>query len=301
VGRVSAIAAPQHGLVTIGQLDRCAGSRAAWRRLVRAGWLRPEVPRVYAVAGAPASWHRQLRAGLLSLGPAAAVSHRAAAALHGFDRAHPGAVEFTLPRASRGRAVPFTVHTSGFLGRSDVLTVHGHRVTSATRTVIDLARLRVPPGEVEAAIDSAVRLQLSSPIVLEKRLGELRGRGRWGCRLLDALLLDSGGHTMLERRFLRLVRTAGLPRPRTQVVQRQGSRTVARVDFLYDEFRLVVEVSGKLGHSSPAERSKDARRRNELQELGWVVYEYTWHHVNHETDYVRRTLTARLTGAGWTP
>lgn len=300
VRSVTTLAARQHGLVSVEQLRSCSPSPRTWRKLVTAGWLVPEGPRVYAVAGSPPTWERRLRAGLLSLGPSALVSHRAAAALHGLDRSRRDAVEFTLPRSGRGRCGPFTVHTTSSLGRSDVVSARGFRVTSATRTVIDLARARVPTTEIEASIDSAVRLGLSSPIVLERRLSELRGRGRWGARVLDSLLVDSGGHTMLERRFLRLVREAGLPRPRTQVVQRVDGRTVARVDFLYDQYRLVIEVSGQHGHSSPSERSADAQRRNELQALGWVVYEYTWHHVTREAAYVRRTLTARLAAAGWT-
>lgn len=301
IGAITRQAAAQHGVVTTAQLDRLTATRWHWRRFVRLGWLRSVAPHVYVIAGAPLTWERALQTGLLSLGPTALVSHRAAAALHGFDRCHPEAVEFTVPRARRNRPGGTTVHSTSHLGRTDAITVGGFRVTSATRTVIDLARLRVPRPEIEAAIDSAVRLRLSSPVVLERRLAELRGRGRWGCRLLDELLIDSGGHTMLERRFLALVRRAGLPRPRTQVVTRRGSRTVARVDFLYDEYQLVVEVSGQHGHASPSERSKDAQRRNELQELGWVVYEYTWHHVTQQPAYVRRTLTDRLRRAGWTP
>ena len=130
------------------------------------------------------------------------------------------------------------------------------------------------------------------------RLQTLRGSGRWGCRLIDRLVEDSGGHSMLERRFLELVRHARLPRPRTQVVHRRGGRHVARVDFLFDEVGVVVEVSGRLGHSSPRERARDAQRRNELQELGRKVYEYTWEDVTEQAAMVRRTLTRRLRDAG---
>jgi hypothetical protein len=49
------------------------------------------------------------------------------------------------------------------------------------------------PFRVAAAIDSAVRAQLTSPVVLERRLTALRGAGRWGAPKLDELLLDSGG------------------------------------------------------------------------------------------------------------
>jgi hypothetical protein len=240
-----------------------------------------------------------LTAGLLALGDQSWVSHEAAAALHRLDRAQPDAVEFTVLRSGRGRKVPFTVHTTTSLGRLDRVTVDGFRCVSATRTIIDLAYARIPPIRLEAAIDSAVRLGLTSPVVLATRLSQLRGPGRWGARRLDQLLLDAGGHTLLERRFLTLVREAGLPRPLTQVIHRRDGKTVARVDFLFEPFDVVIEVSGRQGHSSPSERAHDAQRRNELQDVGRKVYEYTWADVNERPEYVRGTLTSRLFAAGW--
>jgi very-short-patch-repair endonuclease len=108
------------------------------------------------------------------------------------------------------------------------------------------------------------------------------------------MITDSGGHTMLERRFLELVREAGLPRPRTQVVFRSDGRHVARVDFLFDHVGVVVEVSGQKGHASPSERARDAQRRNELQDLGLRVFEYTWDDVTGTPQMVRNTLLIRL-------
>jgi hypothetical protein len=51
----------------------------------------------------------------------------------------------------------------------------------------------------------------SPSTAIAARLGDLRGWGRWGARVRDELLVDSGGHSMLERRLLALVRDAGLP------------------------------------------------------------------------------------------
>ena len=102
---------------------------------------------------------------------------------------------------------------------------------------------------------------------------------------------------MLERRFLELVRLAGLPRPRTQVIFRRDGKTFARVDFIWEQLCIVVEVSGAKGHSSPSERAKDAHRRNELQDIGLRVYEYTWEQVTQRRDYVVETLRNRLRAA----
>ena len=102
---------------------------------------------------------------------------------------------------------------------------------------------------------------------------------------------------MLERRFLELVRLAGLPRPRTQVIFRHGATTFARVDFIWDGVGVVVEVSGSKGHSSPSERAKDAQRRNELQDIGLKVYEYTYEHVMQQRTWVIETLKERIRAA----
>ncbi len=182
-------------------------------------------------------------------------------------------------RGRRGVEVPFRVHTTTTLPEIDRTCVGAFRCVSATRTIIDLARARIGRYRLEAAIDSAVRSGASAPLVLERRLGELRSQGRWGVRLLDRLLVDTGGHTMLERRFIELAREAGLPRPTPQVIFQRDGRAFARVDFHFRPYDVVVEVSGRLGHSSPAERARDAQRRNELQDAGQRVYEYTWEDV----------------------
>lgn len=291
--QLARIARAQEGLLSTADLASrlTPGQR---RRLVSSGSIERVAPRVYAISGVPRSHRYRLRLGLLSLGERSWISYEAAAALHGLDRSKPNVVEFTVPRSKRGIDLPFIVHTTDMIKPIDFIEVEGFRTTSATRTIIDLAHGRAHPQRVEAAIDSAIRLGLSSPEVIAKRLETLRGSGRWGCRLIDDLIIDAGGHTMLERRFLQLVREAGLPRPRTQVVHRKNGRHVARVDFLFDEASVVVEVSGQLGHSTPLERARDAQRRNELQDIGRRVYEYTWEDVTKRPAYVRSTLVQRL-------
>ena len=78
------------------------------------------------------------------------------------------------------------------------------------------------------------------------------------------------------------------------MIHREGGRQIARVDFLFEAAGVVVEVSGRLGHSSPAERAHDAQRRNELQDIGRRVYEYTWEDVTERAGFVRRTMIERL-------
>jgi very-short-patch-repair endonuclease len=249
--------------------------------------------RVLRVTGSPRTWEQLLGAGLLDLGPDAVVSQRSAAALFGFDGFAAGPVEFTTPRRGRGLVDHWQVHTTRRLDRVDRTSVGALACTTAARTIVDLAR-GSSPAELERAIDSAVRDGLASPAFLRRRLRDLRGPGRHGVRLLDQLLQDTGGHSALERAFLELVRTAGLPRPHCQRIVRRDGRTVARVDFSFEPRLIVVEVSGRRGHSSDAERAKDARRRNELQALGFVVLEFTYGDVFERPSYVLETLRGVL-------
>lgn len=292
ISRLTAVAARQHGAISTEQLASLGVDANGRRRAGQRGWLRRVAPGVYVVAGSADTIERKLAVGLLQLGVGAVVSHEAAARLHGFDRCRSSAVEFTVDRARRSGGRGLIVHSTKELATLDRVRVAGFPCTSATRTIIDLARLRIDSVRLEAAIDSAVRLGLSSPIVLARRLDELRGRGRWGAPRIDRLLVDSGGHTFLERRFLELVRRAGLPRPATQVVHRRNGRTFARVDFLFAEHGLVVEVSGRRGHASDAERAKDAQRRNELTAAGLRFLEFTTAQVLHEPGMVTRTVRA---------
>jgi hypothetical protein len=136
--------------------------------------------------------------------------------------------------------------------------VAGFRCASATRTILDLAYLGIPPNRLAAAIDSAVRSGRSAVPVIQRRLAELRGSGRDGVRALDKLMPDSGGETPLERGFLAILRRNRLPRPTTQfrVVGERGF--IGRVDFHYEALGMVIEVTGRKGHASDWERARDA-------------------------------------------
>lgn len=297
---ISDLAATQYGVFAVGQLAELGVTRRWLDNLVRRNVVRRVGSGVYAMTGSPATWHQQLQIGLLVLGDGSWVSHRAAAKLLGLDRTKDSEpVEFTTLRAARNRACPYRVHSTTSMPPLDHVPVDGLRCTSGTRTVLDLAHARVTRTALEAAIDSAVRLGWSSPIAIATRLAEFRGPGRYGSPLLDRLMVEAGGHTMLERRFLELVRRAGLPRPLTLVIHQRNGNTVARVDFLFEPYGVVVETDGKLGHSSSSERAKDAQRRGELEDLGRRVYQYTWEDVTARPGYVERTLTERLHRAGW--
>lgn len=79
-------------------------------------------------------------AALLACGPGSVLTHHTAAALWGFAAARPPGtpVDVGLPRNARGRP-GIRVHRIRTLHSSETTTLHGLRLTTPERTLLDLA------------------------------------------------------------------------------------------------------------------------------------------------------------------
>jgi very-short-patch-repair endonuclease len=165
-------------------------------------------------------------------------------------------------------------------------------VTSPGRTLIDLATV-LKHGQLEEAINAADKLQLIDP---ERLRGEVEAhRGTAGVPMLRDIL-DRHTFTLtdseLERRFMRLVRRAGLPRPLTQ--RRVNGY---RVDFCWPELKLIVETDGLRYHRTAAQQSKDRARDQAHVAAGFTVLRFTHAQVRYERARVVSTLRAVLNGS----
>jgi very-short-patch-repair endonuclease len=288
------LAASSHQLVDIGQVRAAGMSMRQWRWRVSAGEWVEVVPGVWRHAATPETFEVRVRAGSMALGREGALTGGAAAAwwgLDGFD-ATSEPVMFVVSRARRWRA-SVEVRTTRDWRPRDLLWRDGVRVVNVTRLVLDLAEMGESARRLEAAIDSGVRLRHTSLPTLVRRIGEAGRKGRQGVPLLRELMLDSGGESALERRFLRLMRDHQLPRPAVQVAYRRESSRATRVDFEFP-CGVVVEVGGRLGHTSDRDRQRDARRRNALQQSGRQVLEFTTADVVEDPLYVCATVEASL-------
>lgn len=266
-----------------------------WRRLRDRGEWQRLAADVVAHRATAVTWEMRVRAAASWLGRDAALFGSTALKWMDFSTVTDDErVHFLVPRRRRSIRPWVTIHSTLAWNTSDLRVLRDVRCTTATRAIIDHAATRPSASELESVIDEAIRRRLTSLPTLIGRVDVLGGPGRPGTRLLRELLLDSGGESYLERRFLRLVREAGLPRPACQVVHRRDGRFVARVDFEYAHARVVVEVSGRLGHTSDRDRQRDARRRNELQAAGWTVIEFTTRDVIDDPAYVVATLRSHV-------
>ncbi|MEJ7584938.1 MAG: DUF559 domain-containing protein [Acidimicrobiales bacterium] len=256
--------------------------------------LAPLGTRVLGVSGSPPSWERDVMAACLDTNGVA--SHRTAAVIHeleGFTKSSHPMIEVSVrSRRQNSQSVLAAVHTSTALGPDDVVAVGCIPTTTVARTVLGLAAL-VPIVDIEsvaAAVDAAVRDGRATDRWLWWRLEQLRCRGRNGVTVMEAILQDRAGvgrtESWLERETLKVLHAGGLALPACQRRLSRRGGFAARVDFLYEAERVVIEVDGHGGHSTKQQRSKDAERANRLQLQGYRLLRFTYDDVVRRPGFV---------------
>jgi predicted transcriptional regulator of viral defense system len=145
--RILGLAGRQHGVVTSAQLVAAGWSPTVIRQRVRAGWLRRLHQGVYLVGplGTP---HTAAMAAVLATD--GIVSSYPAAVL--WDWRPPREGPMHVIAAGRSRPGLIVHHTA--LDPRDITRRHGIPVTSAARTILDLAATE-PTAELERALNEA--------------------------------------------------------------------------------------------------------------------------------------------------
>ena len=239
-----------------------------------------------------------LRALIRTVGEPCWVAGPTAAALHGFDgfSLRPP-FHLVIPRGRNVTRVGHIIHTTTVLPRIDRAVLDDLSVTSATRTLIDLAATE-SAQRLTAAVDSALRDGGTSDEFLHRRLVALRSKGRYGLPKLLAVIegieVTRGGHSWLERRFLELVAEAGLPLPLTQqVLGRRGTKLI-RVDCRFPGTPVVVELLGYKFHRSTQQMRVDAERMNRLLLDDLYPLQFTYLDVVESEARIMATLSEGL-------
>lgn len=285
----------QHGLITTEQAVTILGPsrKARWvseRRLISVQ------PGVFRVAGSPETWHQALTGA--SLAAEGIVSHRAAAELWGLV-APAGYVEVSVSPASRPRLRPPAIcHRIADLHPELAVERAGLRVTDPVRTVIDLG-LVLPHWSVGDALSRGITTRLLGI----KEVGQLRDalgrKGRNGTGVMREILerrflTEATEESVLERRFIELVRRHNVSAPVFQHEVWHAGRFIARIDAAYPDRMLAIEVDGFSAHSSPDAFQRDRTRQNRLVALGWTVLRFTWADVVQQPAMVATTVRETL-------
>ncbi len=216
-------------------------------------------------------------AAVLACGDGAVVRRRSAAALFGLTEPWEGEVEILVPGRNCRRA-GIDVARIAALAEIDRGFQHGIPIAAPPLALLDFAAIATA-DELERAIAEAYALKL----VTEEQLRDVieRHRRRPGAAALRAELDRVGGPmwtaSMAERVMKELMRQADLPRPRTRV-KVAGSTA----DFLWPEYRLIVEVDGYRYHGHRYSFERDRRRDQKHKTAGYEVFRFTWRQLENE-------------------
>ncbi|MFT3841740.1 MAG: DUF559 domain-containing protein [Myxococcaceae bacterium] len=228
---------------------------------------------VYRLPGSVPSQRQQLKAAALWAGKGYAFSHHCAAALHGFVRLASNVVELTTERNLRAEQSA-VIHVVRDLSFSDVTMRRGFRVTTVTRTLIDLAE-NAAFKDVRANVDQALHHKWTTLRKLDAAL-QINRPGVPALRSLVRHYLNGGkpAESELEARAFELFEAGGLPLPAKQEAIEVNGRKY-RVDFHVRGTRLIVEADGYAFHSGDGYET-DRTRDIVLESHGYVVQRWTW-------------------------
>lgn len=293
--RIARLARPQHGVVSLSQLEAAGLSARAALHRSSVGRLHRVHRGVYAVGHDVLSAEGRWMAAVLACGPGAVLSHGCAGALLGLRPTASPALQVTVPTSNgRARRPGIEVHRSQRLSGIDVTIERGIPVTSPARTLLDLAGV-LDRQSLARAVERAETLRIFDLRALRAVLDA--NPKRPDTRMLAQVLANydpAGGTTRseLERLFLELCAAHGVPRPRLNA--RVGPY---EVDFLWPDQRVIVETDGHATHGTRTAFERDRARDARLMAAGYRVVRFTYRQVTREPERVAAIVRSLLAQA----
>ena len=288
------LATLQDGVVSREQALAHQLSPKAVDRLISEGHWQRLSSGIYLTGATEPTWRSLAWAGVLIGGDAARVGDRAAAHLQGLVDQPPDVIHILIPHTQRLRDRPpwlFRRENSGF------------RVSSRgnpPRIGIEDAVLDLcadgGPADVVGWLTTSVQRRLTTPERLRRALDRL-ARQRHRQVILDSLAdVALGAQSPIEVLYARDVERAhGLPTGHRQKRSRDG-RSVRDVE--YEEFGVVVELDGQLGHQGMG-RFRDMWRDNVAIVENRVTLRYGAVDLHRRACEVATQVASVLIDRGW--
>lgn len=235
------------------------------------GWERPYRGTVL-LPGAVATPRVLLRAAALSMKPPVAVDRWSAAWLHGVRARPPARPMLVVPANRQSRRRDIVVRRSVLWVPGHVVMVDGIPVLGPARLVVDLAHLAHGYEELR---DLCLSLRLRTGMTgsdLRTVLDAYERHGNRGLVLELARLLDMvGSESGLEQLVREMLEAVGLTPDAFQLtIEVSGRRR--RLDIVFGDARVGIEVQSREYHSDFGAMTRDARKLNALAHDGeWVV------------------------------
>src|SRR4051794_13929663 len=286
----------QSGATSLAQLLEVGLSDdAVYRRVRRARHERLRRG-VFANPGVAPDFVQHVTAAVLAGGPGAFASHDAAARFWESPLPMAAMIEITTVLERRPRLRGVRCHRSGLvIDESDVCMLHGIRVSTPERTIVDLSG-RYDAKVIGRMIDDALRRRITTfarLVEVTERLRPAPGRSQ---KKMFSLLARRDEDTARRESYLedfvfealRRFRLP-LPEPQSKVVVDGKER---RIDLCFGAHWLALEAIGFDPRRQRAKFDAEALRGNELQLAGFKVLEFT----SAFTDWQIASQVARALG-----
>lgn len=237
---------------------------------------------VYAVGHAQHSSFAKAMAAVLACGDGALLSHDSAAALWGV-RIWPACPEVTV--ATEKRRPGIRTHRTQTLTRADIRRRHNIRVTSPSRTILDI-QSRLTDKQLTRAVNE---LRFHKHLKATE-LTRLLSSSQRIANLIDPT--QNPTRSGKEDYFVGFCRTHGLPIPRINVMLFGHE-----VDALFEAEKVIVEIDEWATHNSYKSFKSDRKRDGIAAEHGYltvrVITEVLEENPHDEADSLNRTLAHR--------
>ncbi|GAB3303531.1 hypothetical protein EK0264_03070 [Epidermidibacterium keratini] len=291
----------QNGVISRAQAVACGAGEHDIRRLVRRNeWARVHTG-VYVNHTGPLTWQQRAWAAVL-YGEPAALSHASARRAadgpgrRSYDDGEPMQIAIDGARSIRPQA-GIEIHRINGLSERALWHTSPPRVRPE-EAVIDLAAIAARDIDAIGYLADAVRARITTPARLQAALARRTRVNRR--RFLEQVIGDiaEGTCSALEHGYLvRVERRHGLPTARRQF--RESAKGTLYRDAEYAEFGVIMELDGRMYHSSVRDRDLDLERDLAAFATGRVTARLGWGQVFDRGCRTAHTVGLALNNRGW--
>lgn len=282
----------QSGILTADQALELGLGYQGLRRLVDQGhWVRLENG-LFDTTPLLSGFEKRAWTAYLAAGEGSALGGEAALRLHGLELTV-RQIEMWVPPTRQPTSLPGVRMRRDGLGRLSGRTGLLSRVR-AVDALVDVGQ-RLPTEQLVGLLTDALRQRVTTVLALNETV-ESRARVR-NRRRFELILGDLAGiESPLEFAYRRDVERAhGLPTPSRQVSVTRGTRS----DVYYEEFRLLIELDGKLGHEDGSSAFRDLTRDNAHAGMKLTTLRYGSTDVRGKPCEVAAQVAQALLDRGW--
>jgi hypothetical protein len=295
-GRIAGRASYQLGLITVPQLTALGVTEAQRRALLAGGAWERLRRRVLRDCSAPRSTYQDLLAEVLDV-PGSVVTGSTAAWLVGNRSFAPGPVHLLVKRGGNHRTTSAVLHETFWLPERHTQVVQSVPCVADARLPFELA-WELHPERLRRVVDWLKANRGMDYRQMALFSAELWRRGKPGSAEMHLVVEERApGYvppaSEIAALFDDVCARFGIPLGRREV-NAGGEAWIGRVDVIYDDAKLIVELDSRRWHDTSSAFEDDRRRDNALVLAGWRVIRITWRMLMDEPERVADLLRSLL-------